>query len=333
MAVTKTTTTVAATWTAAQLATGFSTAMTDAGLISSSTWYDSFLNTVENRICEVQYDNTKTYGKTYYWFQFTTAGIFLSSATGWSTGSHVPTGTQYVDYYATTTNATTNHKQLLTLSNTTNVTFTVYKSGIYAWILIRNGSASHLISIVPSGVSFQTWVDLNKNSLSAALTVGSTTYSTDGRLLYVQAQGVFTRRTLGIGSGLNGQTTLSYFTYNSSMAAEVYSAYRTYGHVSGGTANGSGTVQVGVTIPAANSTANSAYSSNYYPIVHTLPVAPWSTSSGPTDFGVCGDYVNKTYALQDTLVVSAGSEEWEVLAFNNGASTLGPSILFLARTV
>ena len=102
MACTKQTYTATATWTASDLAQLFEDAFIDAGLMTA--WYDSFLSSsVENRVLEVVYDGTKTYGKTYYWFMFTTTGVYLHVATGWDAPNNVPSGTQYLDYFSTTT--------------------------------------------------------------------------------------------------------------------------------------------------------------------------------------------------------------------------------------
>ena len=83
MACTKETYTAAATWTPAQLAQLFEDAFIDAGLMTA--WYDSFADSgIENRVLEITYDGTKTFGKTYYWFMFSTSGVYLHVATGWS---------------------------------------------------------------------------------------------------------------------------------------------------------------------------------------------------------------------------------------------------------
>ena len=96
---------VPATVTPSAMATALGTVFTDAGLIASGgTWYDSFASGgIENRVLEIVYDNSKTYGKTYYWFMFSGADIFVHIATGWNVTSHIPAGqggagTQYLDW-------------------------------------------------------------------------------------------------------------------------------------------------------------------------------------------------------------------------------------------
>lgn len=147
MAVTKQTYTATPTWTAAQLATIYRSAFIDAGLMTD--WHDSFLSgSVENRVLRVQYDASKTYGTTFYWFMFTTSGAFLHVATGWNTATDQPTGTQFLDFFATTTNATTNHWQFSgALSSTTAADLIRYSSGNQHWFVSRQGKAPHVIAL------------------------------------------------------------------------------------------------------------------------------------------------------------------------------------------
>jgi len=96
MAVTVNTQTVSATWTAANLRTGFENLFIANGEMTA--WYDSF--TVSGReygVLEKTYD-AGTYGKTYYVFKFTTTEIYCMICGGWNAVSHVPTGTNGVDY-------------------------------------------------------------------------------------------------------------------------------------------------------------------------------------------------------------------------------------------
>lgn len=335
MAVTKTTVNVAGSFSAAQLATGFAQALTDAGLLTSSTWYDSFLSgTIENRILEVQHDNTKTYGKTYYWFMFTTTDIYVHNCSGWNATTHVPTGTQYLDYYNTVTNATTSQRNLLTLANATNVTFTTYKSGTCGWILLRNGTASFLFNIFPAGITFQPWVDLNKVYVTG---LSSPKFTAVGAYGYIEFWGYtgYTRRTLNLGAGSYGTTSAA--SYN--FYQENYSGWVFPGAITNSTNypfnQGSFNSSYGVIVPLGITANNPAYTTNFYPIINNLPYAAWSTSNMGVDFAVFSDYANNTYSLQDTVVVSSGVEEWEVMGFaNSTAANAGrPSPLFMARVI
>ncbi len=135
MAYTEETYTAAATWTTAQLADLFRDAFIDAGLMTA--WYDSFANGgIENRVLEITYGGTNTHGKTYYWFMFSADGVRLHAATGWNAATDQPTGTQYLDFFATTTSDT--------------VELVRYTSGVDAdqsWFVIKSsGSPSMAIS-------------------------------------------------------------------------------------------------------------------------------------------------------------------------------------------
>lgn len=88
-------------------------------------------------------------------------------------------------------------------------------------------------------------------------------------------------------------------------------------------------------LPVGVSAANPAYTSNYSPIFTGLPYNFYIASSPmPNDFGVYFHYANNTMARGDKIIVSAGSEEWEILSVaNNGTQTTGASACFLARVV
>jgi hypothetical protein len=336
VAVTKTTVNVASGFTGAQLATGFASALTDGGLLTSSTWYDSFADSgIENRILEVQYDNTKTYGKTYYWFMFTSSGVWVHSCTGWNATTHVPTGTQYLDYFSTSTGTTSNHLSVVTVSNSTNATFTIYKSGTCAWIMLRNSTTSYVFNVFPAGISFQPWADLNKNNI-VGYAVPYVQTNGNGGFVQLWGNSGVTRRTFIVGSAMRGSPNAYMY---SEYGRERYSGYQFVGHTDyGQSSNYAGYPSnnpFGILVPAGSSVANPAYTSNYYPIINNLAYAPWSTSNMGADFGVFGDYANNTYGLQDTVVVSAGTEEWEVLGFKNNGYPNNQQVspLFLARVI
>ena len=166
MAVTKQTYTAAPTWTASAAAALFEDAFIDGNLMTA--WHDSFVNgSVENRILKVSYDATKTYGECYYWFVFTTTFIGVSVASGWNNSTNVPTGTQYLDYFATTTNITSNHSPLLSAASaTTQLDLVRYTSAIdsdYSWFVIRNDAVPLPFMITPASAPIVPWIDLDKN--------------------------------------------------------------------------------------------------------------------------------------------------------------------------
>ncbi len=326
MAVTTATYTATATWTASQLADIFRSAFIDAGLMTE--WHDSFLNTIENRVLEVTYNGAKTYGKTYYWFQFTTGGVFFHLAGGWSTGSDIPSGTQYLDYFSTTTNATTNHDTLVTLSATTTVTIDRFTSGNYSWFVVKNGSTVYTFHIVPPSATMLSWVDLDKVIFNGFNQVTTSTSGTSGTIDFQQRAAL--RRTL-LGGALRGSTASG--DYRGSNQTYVIQRYVAHGNASNNTSGNRAGTNVGFHVPYAFNNTNPAYSTDYTPVLNAPAYNHWLTSTLPADFGIAYHYADNTLAVFDTFTVSAGSEVWTVLAVtNSGTITTGATPLFLART-
>lgn len=333
MAVTKATYTAAATWTASGLADIFKTAFIDAGLMTD--WYDSFLNTVENRILEVQYDNTKTYGKTYYWFMFTTGGVFLHVASGWNATTHVPTGTQYVDYYSTTTNSTANHVTLLSLTSTTSATLTRYTSGVtssFSWFLLRNGTSNINFHIASGGSGRPAWMDLNKMLFHPIVRSACTTSNAYGYIDFSSISAVVRRSYVAQGS-LRGATGNSDFgSTGISVSSHRYNAF--------GNNNGSPTVNktgvnIGIVVPIGFNNTNPAYATDVVPVFTGVDYFAYVTDSMPSDFGISFHYANNTMSLQDKLIVTSGSEEWEMIDVRNTTFSGGLSVspMLVARVV
>jgi hypothetical protein len=332
MACTKETYTATATWTASQLAQLFEDAFIDAGLITA--WYDSFLSgTIENRVLEVTYDGTKTYGKTYYWFMFATTGVWLHVATGWNNSTNVPTGTQFLDYFATTTNATTNHWQMFAAATTNTVELVRYTSGVDAdqsWFTIkRSGGVDRTFTVINSALTVQSWLDLDKGFFNGFLSARPRTSSLMGVAGF--ARGPILRREIAVGASLNGGTSLSFYTSN--PADRSLLAYATVGKASNGFNSNYTGLEDCIFLPIASATANPAYSADSNPVFHSLPFHPYIAESLPSDFGLSFHFASNAFDPGDTLVVTAGTEEWEVL--DSAANTVGTGAtpLFLARMV
>jgi hypothetical protein len=331
MAVNKQTYSVSPTWTPAQIASALGQAFIDAGLMTA--WYDSFLNTVENRILEIQYDNTKTYGKTYYWFQFTTTGIYIHVALGWNAVTHVPTGTVYLDYYSTSTNTVTNHYQIITLSSTTQTNIIRYTSSIdtsYTWFLIRNGTNNFNFFIPTSAHTLVSWLDLNKVNFQAVINIQSTTNTYASIMGFVNVCPVTRRSYLSQGS-LRANTSSTTYYSNFKLATHRYIGL---GNASNSTSNlySTGT---GIVVPIGFNNTNDAYTTDVNPVFAGAGYYSYINELLPADLGFSFHYANNTMAVQDTLVVSAGVEEWEMIHLlnNSFAPPTGASPMFLARVV
>jgi hypothetical protein len=333
MAVTKETYTATATWTAAQLATLFEDAFIDAGLMVA--WYDSFLNTVENRILEVDYDGSKTYGKAYYWFMFTTGGVFLHVASDWDASTDVPTGTQYVDYFSTTTNYTTNHRTLISgLTPTTTLTLTRYTSAVntdFSWFMLRNGTTNYNFHIPDAGAPEAGWLDLNKVMFHPIFQAKATTSSQSYGQLGFRNESPAIRRSYLSGGSLRGATNSSNYTSYYDFTAFNYIGL---GNVSNFTLNSPNGIN-GIFLPTGFNNTNTAYATDSIPIFTGLNYTPYLTEALPSDFGVSFHFANNTMSVLDRLIVTPTTEEWEMLTVANAQSGGGTSAspMFLARVV
>jgi hypothetical protein len=346
MAVTKQTYTAAPTWTAADLATTYRSAFIDAGLMTD--WHDSFLSgSIENRVLRIQYDVSKTYGTTFYWFQFSTAGAFLHVATGWNTSTDVPTGTQYLDFFSTTTNATSNHWQFSgSLSATTAADLIRYSSGSHHWFVSRQGTTRQAFTIQPASHTLQSWINLDRGFYTGFASLFTQATGTCGASMTFN-RGPALRRDVIVGPGLVGSTTAgNYSSTSASMALLAYVAPR---HVSNSYTNNISTVIAvtssdppangsrcgAIVLPVGFSTSNPAYTTNSNPVFHSMPFTPYSTTTLNSDFGITFHYATNVFGFQDKFIVTAGTEEWETLAFSNASVGDGttPSVAFLARVV
>jgi hypothetical protein len=340
MAVTKETYSAAPTWTAAQLAQLFEDAFIDAGLMTA--WYDNFLSgSVENRVLEVTYDASKTYGKCYYWFQFTTTFAGVSVASGWDAATGVPTGTQYLDFYATTTNATTNHYSIAgTLAAGTQVSLVRYTSGGHSWFVLRNGSTPFPFMITPGTATIVPWLDLDKtlfhHFVTATTSQNATSVQAVGRVEFISryrlrrsfvgAQGLRASAASRVNDfiGLNS-TQLDLHRYKSVANFTVSSQFDSSNYI----VNAS----FGIETPAGLNNTNPAYATDYVPVLFGISYSPYVNTPLPADFAIYFPFTTTQFSFGDSVVISAGTEEWEVLAFANNNQATSPNPLLLARIV
>jgi hypothetical protein len=337
MAVTKQTYTATATWTASQLADVFRDAFIDAGLMSA--WHDSFLSgSVENRVLEVVYDATKTYGKTYYWFMFTTSGAFVHVATGWNTGSDIPAGpsgagTQYLDWYSTTTNATGNHRQILPIVSSADALLTRYTSSGQSWFTLHQGAGFNSFGIVPPAHTVRSWIDLDKVMFSGWLEPELEASSAAGKIQWSEVHAL--RRTHN-GAFLRGDTAAANYIGANGYRGGTHT-YAAFGNTSNSAVANSVYYRIGtgmIHLPVWFNNTNPAYSADSNPVFHSLPYSAYVEGTLPADFGITFHYPQNTMSRGDKLIVSAGVEEWEIMDRANSATvTTGASPLFLARVV
>ena len=302
MAVTKQVYTLSPTWNASGLASLFRSAFIDAGLMTE--WYDAFLSgSVENRIVEVVNDGTKTYGTVYYWFMFTTAGVSVHTALSWNATTHVPTGTQYQNYFDATTNATTNHDPIYTtLVTTTTFTLTRYTSAVNTsctWFVLRQSASVQLL--IPFGAYTATsFVDQNRTAFNGLTLISGQSVNNFALMSFAHHGGLLTR-------------------------------YGTIGRVSNAITSNTDETSVTTWLPTALTETHTGLAANYSPVFTSIQCTPYLPAL-PADFGLTTYYASNSVVVGDTFIVSAGTEEYEVIYAGLPISNFA-AILFLARTV
>jgi hypothetical protein len=279
-------------------------------------------------------DAGKTYGTVYYWFMFTTAGGYISTALSWNATSDIPSGTQYLDYYSTATNTVANHRQFFSATSTTTATLTRYTSAINTnctWFLGRNGT-NFCRFLIPFGTYNATsFIDQNKMAFNGAIQSVGGSYGSYGAQIYCTPFAGHLRRTY-LGSVFTRGTAADTATYAGSIFPS-FCLYMVTGNLTGnGAANYSG-ASPGTVLPTALVNTNSSLAADYTPVVTSILASPYLPVL-PSDFGMAPYYASNTFATQDTLVVTASSEEWEMITVaNNGVSADSGKMMFLARTV
>lgn len=328
MAVTKQTYTATSTWTASQLAAIFRSAFIDAGVMTE--WHDSFLSgTIENRVLQVVNNPAKTYGTVYYWFMFTTSGVFLNTALGWNTTTKVPTGTLWLDYVSITTNATTNHNTLVTLTAATTCTVTRYTSAVNTdctWFLVKNGTTNFTFMVPKGNYNVTSFIDQDKMAYNGIIEATIAPLANGTSMNFNHISGHLRRSYLG-STALRGLTsTGGYLTYT-----PILNRYMAQGNVLNATGNYS-SLNLGVVLPTAFVNTNSSLAANYNPIFTSISCGPYLPAL-PSDFGIAAYYLGNAMTASDTLVVSAGTEEWEMLKVSSNSIGDSGRALFLARTI
>jgi hypothetical protein len=346
MPVTRQEYTVSATWTPAQAATAFRSAFIDAGYMTE--WYDSFLSgTVENRVLEVQYDATKTYGKTYYWFMFDDGSIVIKVAYDWNTTTKTPAGTQYLDFFNSTTNSTSNTTRLAVFSTTVNfslIRFTSQASATHTWFVIRQGTAQAVFTISQPAHQVAPWIDLSKSGFHHFLDINPYVSSLSAGVAIHNH--TLNRRTFGLGSGLKVDTDITRYYWSQSSVA-VYGAvgrginsatsnWSTFPRISSSIIVNQGTTtNFTICLPVYEASVVPSFSADVNPIYTCLPTSFYMTNSNmPSDLGIVFYYADNIMVRGDKFIVNAGIEEWEILdVANNATKTSGASAAVVARII
>lgn len=362
MPVTKQVYTAAATWTAPQLANVFRSAFIDAGLMTE--WFDSSTNSgIENRVLEITYAVGKTFGKTYYWFQFfvngpySYTGFHLCTSTQWNTTTKAPAGTALLDYVQNNNNIgysgdpggyygggpSYSFFPVAGLSTTTSFNLVRYTSQAdtsVSWFLGYQGNTYAVpFMIAPPSHGIASWIDLDKNQFSHFIRPNLFLSAGSANLTFYATMSAY-RRMWCMGSSLLGN---EFLRTSTSVATSSYSVH---GRVSNSVGNNSSNTlwwdsaiptHLTTVLPSASSAsnANPAYSSNYNPICSGVRYSNYMPSGNlPSDFAIIPHYADNTLQPFDKFVVSSGVEEWEIMSrVNSGAATTNPSLAFAARVI
>jgi hypothetical protein len=312
-----------------------------------SDWHDSFDNgNYFHRILEISYDSSKTFGKSYYWFNFNAVNnrIAFQTPSGWDTVNNVPIGTLWLDYTATATNTDSGYRTFLaSLSTASDISITRYTSAVdnnLSWFLLRNNTIYQCFLIAPPSHQVAPWIDLNKNTFSHLITPYCTTASLAAGIAFT-ANTVGIRRSYGYGAALHNDVNARGMVYNTAAYAVPGRGSNSVIPNCGSSGPYSFNYQspainaLAIMLPNALSAANPAYTSDYAPVVTGVPYSFYMTNAVlPSDMGIVPHYANNTLAELDRFIVTAGVEEWEVLAEANSSTiTTGASIALAARVV
>ena len=312
-------------WAATSVCNDLRDAFIGAGLMSA--WFDSFSSGGrEHRVLEIAYDNSKTYGKTYYWFTISTTGIWLRVTSGWNAASDIPSGTQGLDFRDTNTSALSGATQLITLNFSVSFSCTRYTSSGRSFFVIRTGTEYYPFTIDQASTTFKSFYNLaigyHQGFFRVAISSHSIGFACPNR----------TRRALLMGSSLNAiDGTYGDSPFSVLRIVSLYALPRN----AGDDAFSAIFPDDGFVMPGWTTASNPAASSNFNPVFTGLRLSSCHAADLPADFGVSAIKTSNTLAIQDNATVTATVEEYEILhfanrGFNNGIAS---NPVFLARTV
>jgi hypothetical protein len=88
-----------------------------------------------------------------------------------------------------------------------------------------------------------------------------------------------------------------------------------------------------ISVPYRLQRTNLPFASNYTPVLFGCSYSFYVNEPLPEDFAVYFPYTSTSFSFGDSIVITAGVEEWEVLNFANNSSADAANPLFLARLV
>lgn len=344
---------------ASAIETALRSALIGAGLMTD--WHASFATgDLLGRVMEIQYDGTKTYGKSYYYFIISsnTVGVALADI-GWS--GLQPTGERYLDWHKDPPNMPgTNLREWTTIlfefaSLTSNAFLERYTSGSdprQSWFVFRqpaNLTRSNPFAFLHKDSTLHSWIDLNKGCISGLARAKANASNRAGVVRFVIDENL--RRCFGFGSSLRGTIGRSgdlgnTVYHNIDMNIFAYCGVGTA--ADGAIPNGGfgftpnfpnssgvhGSISSSVPLPIGKNSANPAYIADYIPIVSDIAWSYYTPAKLAQDFGIFMQYADNDIGILDRVIVQSAVNEWEVLDFSNNAIPIdGASPSFLARVV
>lgn len=350
MAVTTQVYTVSPPYSAADFAGIWRSALIDAGHMTE--WHDSFASgSVLNRVLEYTYDGSKTYGKTYYWFMFSGADMFMHFCTGWNTGSDIPAGvggagTALSDWISTSTNTTANHLRLAGLNSNQAITIKRYTSGTFTIFLFVNGTTNYTL-IIDRTAPLSAWIDLNKEAYMGAMFARARVPSfSSTAIAHFQSYPIRLRRSF-LGKMMRGDNYSVAEFGASNTASPPYENLWAQGldlttnHVYGAVGNDLNSTanyaffRPVILLPNGFGNVNSAFSPDEKQPFDNLVISPYSDLKLPAgEFVIYPVYDNNTLQVGSIFKVNPNVEEYEIIACaNSTALNDRPSIVIGARIV
>lgn len=319
------------------------------------------------RILRLSYDNAKTHGNTHIAFSASTysshtnLAIRLTSS-DWDLATNTPNGqgngldwsgtfklvprfngdnttASYVPYfppYSTSASfgvsgyTSIAHGAFVSpITSTGTVVADVYKSSLNPdFSVIRvsgagfNNGTPMMWTFIAPGMSLPGWIDLDKVNMNPMLHITESGNGTSSNATLAM-RSVSRLRRSALHSGVD--TTSSEAALQSSPIEE----FRYTSCSAGVEAMGA------IPIPSfyGSATVNPAFTNNVAPIVTGLPMSMLTTDPWPADFGFWAPFGTTTYDNGDTLAITAGSNEWEVIDGVALPTDSAASLLLLARVV
>lgn len=363
--------TVSAPWLNFNLADQFEQAFIDAGLMDD--WFDSFetgsgstsAERTQHRIIRIVYDANKKYGTLFHWFCFEPSGrMGYAYVHQWDSASNQALGVYGKERLRETFNmidpnngySQGTHRVFATQVLSTTSTLTRYTSGVesqFSMFLLKGGNNFQTFFLMPPGTRFQPYIDLDLNScggLVAPLLSNQSNTSASQVMPTVEFGHFFHYENNIFAYGYSDLTSDGLMDWRIAYAFERGVSYALAGRGTDGGANPTrsahATAENGkviniigsngsfwITLPSELAVNNPDRNADATPVFADLPYSIYVIDRLPIDFGLAGHFTNNTMEVQDIFQVTAGVEEWEILANSNFTDVRNPSTMILARVV